>query len=87
LIIYRSLLNREISDYPINVRQKSDPKYCEEYTSMIIFDVNISEYKDMIAEKLGMCHATYNVGVQESGEATANDLIATIRNKITQLYK
>jgi hypothetical protein len=54
---------------------------------MIIFDVNISEYKDMIAEKLGMCHATYNVGVQESGEATANDLIATIRNKITQLYK
>jgi hypothetical protein len=87
VINYRSLLNREISEYPVNIIQSTDPNYYPEYKRMIVFDVNISEYRNMISQSMDKAFNIYNVGVQESGQSTAKDLILKIRTKIMQLYK
>lgn len=87
IFIYRSLLNREISEYPMNIVNKDDPKYIEEFKGMILFDVNISEYRDMISKHLNKMFDTYRVGMQAPGNSKPRDLLKKIREKIFTLYK
>ena len=44
----RSLLNREISEYPYNLVPETDLKYLEVYEGFILFDVNVSKYASLI---------------------------------------
>lgn len=68
-------MNREATNYPKFVVSNSDPKYVEEYNGMILFNVNISEYRDLISKNLNKVFDTYHLGMQESGEATPKDLL------------
>lgn len=85
--MHRSLLNREISEYPTNVIPKNDARYVKEYKKVILFDVNVSEYRDIISSAVSKSFDTYRAGVQVSGDATPDDLLKTIRTKIMTLYK
>lgn len=87
LNLYRALLNREISEYPINVISDTDPKYMKECKDMILFDVNISEYKDVISEHLKKTFDVYRIGLQAKADSTPKDLLQSIRVKIHQVYK
>lgn len=59
----RYLLNRQAEEYPTNIIEKGESHYIESYNQMIVFNVNISEYSDLISNSLKQRFDTKSVGV------------------------
>ncbi|CAI2363182.1 unnamed protein product [Moneuplotes crassus] len=86
-IPFKALLNREISEYPVKIVQEGDPNYCDAYDKMIFFQVDTSEYDDILSTSLGSRFGSKLLGVTCSCDAKALDLITEVKKKILQTHK